>query len=146
MPETLSHPLVKDSHIRAVIGGKEMLFSSVAEKFHALVAECQRLSDPGSSTGIFLSDAYAQIVGMGWDVVPLLLREVESQTGHWITALTWITGRDLATPELRGNARKLRIAWIQWGIEHGYHADNSKRGLVQKKSARHIGERLRVHK
>jgi hypothetical protein len=102
------------------------VFSTIDDKFDALVAECRRLRDTGSSTDTFFNDAYGQIVGMGKVVVPLLLRELQNQNGHWISALTWIQNEDLVTHEMRGNLRKMRQAWLDWGIKNGHIAGISK--------------------
>jgi hypothetical protein len=95
-------------------------FPSIEHAFDALVSEWRRLRERGSSTAPLVNDAYGQIVAMGWPVVPLLLREVERQSGHWFEALTWITREDLSTPKTRGNIRELRRAWLQWGRERGF--------------------------
>jgi hypothetical protein len=101
----------------AIINGKSETFASTEEKFEALAAEWRRLREQGSSTDQLLNDAYGQIVAMGWPVVPLLLREVERESGHWFTALKWITGINLVTPEMRGNIRAIRESWLKWGKE-----------------------------
>ena len=134
-----------DPPIRAIIAGKESVFSTADEKFRALADECRGSFAAGSSTDHFLSDAYGQIVAMGWQAVPLLLQEVAAQSGHWITALTWITGIDLSTPATRGSARELRKAWLRWGIDNGYYSGNSQGEMVQEESAGNTGKPLRVH-
>jgi hypothetical protein len=101
----------------AIINGSSVSFQTVEEKFNALVAEWRRLRETGSSTDNLVNDAYGQIVAMRWPVVPLLLREVEAQSGHWFTALKWITGLTLVTPDMRGNVRAMRDVWLRWGKE-----------------------------
>ena len=105
---------------RAIIGGETMAFDHAEEKFYALVSEWRKTRETGSSTDTIINDAYGQIVAMGWDVVPLLLQEVRKRSGHWFTALTWITGHDPVTPSMYGNIRAIREAWLQWGKENGY--------------------------
>jgi hypothetical protein len=104
----------------ALIDGASREFRGPEEKFHALVDECRRLRETGSSTASAINDAYGQIVAMGWAAVPLLLREVQLRGGHWFTALKWITGENLVGPEMAGDIRAIREVWLRWGKEHGY--------------------------
>src|SRR5438552_6137340 len=68
-----------------------------------------------------LHPAYQQIIGMGWAVVPLLLRELERQPDHWLWALEAITGEKPAkgTDTLPDAAQ----VWLRWGRERGLVAD-----------------------
>ena len=64
-----------------------------------------------------LHPAYQRIIGMGWGVVPLILRELEQRPDHLLWALQAITGDDPA-----GHTRDLKAgvaAWLQWGRERG---------------------------
>jgi len=106
------------SPVSAFVEGKRVSFGSAQQKFDALIHEWKRLYDHGSSTESPLNDAYGQIVAMGWPAVPFLLREVERQSGHWFAALRWITGADVAKPEMKGNIRLLREAWLRWGKQN----------------------------
>ena len=64
-----------------------------------------------------LHPAYQRIIGMGWAVVPLLLRELQRQPDHWLWALQAITGEEPArgTETLQAAAQ----AWLNWGQERG---------------------------
>lgn len=68
-----------------------------------------------------LHPAYQRIIGMGWVVVPLLLRELQRQPDHWLWALNAITGEQPArnTDTLRAAAD----AWLNWGRERGLLPD-----------------------
>lgn len=71
----------------------------------------------------FLSDAdriisypaFLDIVALGSEVVPLLLRDLESSPGSWVWALPEITGADPVPASDRGNIRKMSEAWVNWG-------------------------------
>lgn len=130
----------------AIIAGNATAFNDIEAKFDALVAEWRALHGAGSSTSPLVNDAYGQIVAMGWDAVPLLLREVERQSGHWFTALMWITGHDPVTPEIRGNIREIRKVWVQWGKDNGYASGQRDGRLVAGQSANREGTGLPVHK
>ena len=116
----IAEAIPREQHSRphlANIDGSTVMFNSVEEKFRALVAEWHRLRARGSSTDPLVNDAYGQIVAMGWPVVPMLLQEVENETGHWFTALKWITGASVVTPDMRGDVAAMREAWLKWGKE-----------------------------
>jgi hypothetical protein len=135
--------MIRPNKFVALIEGKQVTFPTIEQAFDALVAEWRRLREPGSSVAPIMNDAYGQIVAMGWDAVPLLLREVQRKSGHWIDALTWITGEDLVTPEMRGNMREQRKVWLSWGEKHGYLPSGHMQGeVVQGSSATTPGEPL----
>jgi hypothetical protein len=64
--------------------------------------------------------AYQEIVAMGQEVVPLLLRDLEQEPDHWFAALGAITGAQPVPPEDRGDIEKMAAAWLRWGKDHGY--------------------------
>ena len=64
--------------------------------------------------------AFLEIVEMGQAVIPILLRELEKQSGHWHRALRRITNADPVLPTDRGNIEKAADAWLKWGKEQGY--------------------------
>jgi len=68
-----------------------------------------------------LHPAYQRIIGMGWGVVPLLLRELQRQPDHWLWALQAITGeRPAQGTETLGAAAE---AWLNWGRARGLLPD-----------------------
>jgi hypothetical protein len=73
-----------------------------------------------STSDLVAHPAFVEIVNLGPAVVPLLLGELEAQTGHWHRALRRITGVDPVLPSDRGNIGKARLAWLRWGKEQGY--------------------------
>jgi hypothetical protein len=60
--------------------------------------------------------AYQQIIGLGPDVLPLLLRSLEQAPDHWFWALASITGEDAAAGEQ--TVEGARQKWLSWGREH----------------------------
>ena len=72
--------------------------------------------------------AHQQIVEMGEEAVPLILRRIEKQGSLWYRALETITG--LPSPsgitmlEAEGgytvDVKEVNAAWLQWGREQGY--------------------------
>lgn len=69
---------------------------------------------------IILHPAYQRIIGMGLDVVPLILRELSKEPDHWFWALRSITGANPIKPEDKGRLKKMAEAWLDWGRQHGY--------------------------
>jgi hypothetical protein len=63
-----------------------------------------------SSSDLVAHPAFQEIIGMGSPIIPLLLRELESRTGHWHRALRQITGSDPVPPADRGNVDKAAAA------------------------------------
>lgn len=64
--------------------------------------------------------AYQRIISMGWPAVPLILKELQQNSDHWLVALHLITGEDPAPADATfGEAVQ---AWLQWGRQKGYLA------------------------
>ena len=68
---------------------------------------------------IALVFSYQQIIGMGPDVVPLILRELQQETDHWFWALEAITGENPVSRVDAGDMRASADAWIAWGQRKG---------------------------
>jgi len=62
---------------------------------------------------------YQEIERLGWDVVPLLLADLEQRRGFWFTALNKITGISPYDPRDAGNFARMTDAWITWGKRKG---------------------------
>jgi hypothetical protein len=89
-------------------------------RFQDLVDLWKRERGPHSSSArLALHPAYQQIIDMGPDAVPLLLRELQREPDHWFRALHAITGADPIPEASRGNIREMAEAWIRWGRHEG---------------------------
>jgi hypothetical protein len=64
--------------------------------------------------------AYQEIIGMGNQVVPLLLKELKNNPMFWLSALNEITGINPIKPEQRGKIKQMAEAWLEWGRNQGY--------------------------
>jgi hypothetical protein len=93
---------------------------SATRRFESLAAawrkECAHLS---SVREMVLHPAYQQIIGMGRDAIPFLLRELERQPDHWFWALWAITGENPVPPEHRGRVRDMARDWLEWARQRG---------------------------
>lgn len=106
---------------RATIDGQVLVFDTAQEKFNAL-ADAWLNSQGGRARLDFSHEAYLQIMSMGPAVIPFLLQELESESGHWFRALRAIVGYSPVPVEVRQDFRAASRAWLQWGQEHGYSA------------------------
>jgi hypothetical protein len=95
----------------------QRLFSRLVSEWHR---DTDMLSD---STRSVMHPAYQRIIGLGPQVVPLILREMRAHGGHWFWALRAITGEDPVTPEMAGKIRPMQQAWLTWASEKGYPSD-----------------------
>lgn len=93
---------------------------SVAERFRELVGIWKAGTAPlSSATEMATHPAYQQIIGLGRDAVPLLLRELQREPDHWFWALKAITGVDPVEPRQRGQIREMAEVWLRWAREQG---------------------------
>jgi hypothetical protein len=93
---------------------------SIEEQFQQLAATWLReTAHVSSSNDLVAHPAFQEIVGMGFAVIPLLLRELECRSGHWHRALRRITGADPVPPADRGNLDRAAEAWLRGGKEQG---------------------------
>jgi hypothetical protein len=72
-----------------------------------------------SATDMILNSAYQRIIGLGPDVVPVILSELRVRPDHWFWALTSITGVNPVPDEAAGNLQLMTNAWLAWGREQG---------------------------
>ncbi len=63
--------------------------------------------------------AYQEIIRLGPEVVPLLLRDWEDNHTHWFTALEAITGARPTTAAVAGNISGMTEAWLRWAKDNG---------------------------
>lgn len=94
---------------------------SVEQRFRRLEAiweeETLYLSD---AHRIIEHPAFQEILRLGEEVVPFMLRDLEKAPRHWVWALPRITGANPVPASDGGNIRKMSEAWVRWGRENGY--------------------------
>ena len=89
--------------------------------FAKLVDKCKTETAMMSSVCDFtMHPAYQEIIDLGYDVIPLLLRELALRPDHWFWALRTITNVDPVPHADRGDIKKMTKAWLQWGRDQGY--------------------------
>jgi hypothetical protein len=91
------------------------------ERFRRLAGEWKERSRfLSNSAQIAMLKPYQRIIGMGWDAVPLILEELQSEPRQWFWALESITDENPVPPEAAGKVRLMAQAWIDWGRQHGF--------------------------
>jgi hypothetical protein len=62
-----------------------------------------------------MNAAYQQIIGMGRDALPFILKDLAETRSHWFWALRAITGVDPVEPQYRGHVGRMADQWLEWG-------------------------------
>jgi hypothetical protein len=94
---------------------------TVEERFCRLAAAWHRDTDYLSSMEETESHpAYQEIVRLGPEVVPLLLRDLADNHTHWFAALEAITGARPVPASVAGNIPRMAEAWLRWARDNGY--------------------------
>lgn len=92
-----------------------------ADRFSQLVERWKSERGPHSSP-VRLTDhpAYAEIIALGQQAIPLVLAELRREPDHWFIALRKLTGVDPVRPESRGHLDAMAADWLTWGRKEGY--------------------------
>ena len=119
--EVTSPELTEDSEVELIVmlaGPPEE--QAIRTRFDALASRWQDETGPLSSiTQRAMHPAYQEIIGLGRDVLPLILRELQQRPDQWFWALRAITGANPTKPEQQGRIQEMAAAWIEWGRERG---------------------------
>jgi hypothetical protein len=68
---------------------------------------------------IILHPAYQQIIAMGPQAIPFVLRSLEKEPDHWFWALKMLN-EDNDVAEGENTMAGAAAAWLRWGRENGY--------------------------
>ena len=100
----------------------DQLAETTEERFRRLAAAWQKAVAHQSSTTLRNNHpAYREIIGLGEEVVPLLLRDLEENHTHWfLLAPREITGAEPIPESAAGNVPKMVEAWLRWAKDNGY--------------------------
>jgi hypothetical protein len=94
---------------------------TVEERFRRLArAWHQAVAHLSSTTRRNNHPAYQEIIRIGLDVVPWLLRDMEENQTHWFSALRQITGADPIPKSAAGRVPEMVDAWLCWAKDNGY--------------------------
>lgn len=99
-----------------------MLKSKLELKFREL--ESKWLSETRFlSFGRHENEHYQAIIGLGSEVIPLLLKDLKANSENprdWFYALYELTGVNPCPPEIAGKFAKMVPYWLEYGKEMGY--------------------------
>lgn len=70
-------------------------------------------------SAIVENESHQEIISMGIDVVPLILRDLAHSPKHWFYALHQITGADPVPVRSAGHLMQMTAAWLAWGRREG---------------------------
>lgn len=103
------------AHLASLAEAREL-----EETFLQLSAEWREGRPPSSFVeDLVLHPAYQRIIGLGKEVVPLILQQLAQQPDHWFWALHCITGEDPVDASDAGNLSRMAHAWLEWGRKRG---------------------------
>ena len=91
----------------------EARFNDLAEEWASETAHLSMMSN------IVLHRSYQEIIGLGRDVLPLILKRLSVEPNHWFWALRAISGEDPVPAADVGRFDAMRRAWLQWGRSRG---------------------------
>ena len=94
------------------LGELEQLFRKLVEEWET---ETEFLSDLGK---VVLHPAYQGMIGLGPQVIPLILREMQHRPLEWFWALRALTRENPA--ESCSGFQQITNAWLEWGKQQGY--------------------------
>ena len=87
----------------------ERRFNDLAEEWKYETAHHSMMSS------IVLHKSYQEIIGLGRDVLPLILKKLSIESNHWFWALRAISGEDPVPACEVGKLDAMRDAWLKWG-------------------------------
>lgn len=91
--------------------------NDLEKQFNALAEKWKEETGVYSTTyQKVINDSYLDIIALGKDVVPFILKDMENGQGHWHTALKALTRENPVPDEDMNNSKKIREAWVRWGI------------------------------
>jgi hypothetical protein len=94
---------------------------TIEDRFRRLAGVWARAAGHLSSmTAASNHPAYQEIINLGPEVVPLLLRDLEENETHWFIALRQITGVNPIPPSAAGTIPEMVKAWLHWAKDNGY--------------------------
>jgi len=114
-----SKPLRRHNLFRHVSSLDRAKNADIEAKFHRLADQWISQTEHMSSIKkACMHTSYQRIIGMGSQVIPYLLQELNQNPNHWFWALNAITEEDPAQSEDSFDGAV--SAWLKWGKEKGY--------------------------
>ncbi len=64
--------------------------------------------------------SYLRIIGLGSEIIPLILEELQRQPDHWFVALEALTNANPVSESEHADFNQTVAAWLRWGRERGH--------------------------
>lgn len=104
------------SPVAATVEQAEDVKDRVENEFNRLAREWSAsVGNISSLTAMVGHPKYREVVKLGWDVVPFLLRDLQQNKRFWLPALAEITTIRPYDPRDVGNSKRMTDSWIKWG-------------------------------
>lgn len=99
----------------------EFEISKTERTFNELASQWKRETRGMSTTlHMTMNDAYLDIMAMGPEVIPFILRELLRRPDHWFVALRHLARPENPVPkEHLGDVLEMAKDWIEWGRNKG---------------------------
>ena len=95
--------------------------TEIEAEFERLATEWkQETAHLSSMVTIAEHRAYQEIIGMGKDAIPFILRDLEVSPSQWFWALRSMAEESPVRPEDRGDVDAMTAAWLDWGRRNLY--------------------------
>lgn len=90
-------------------------------EFDRLAQEATDASHFDSTLRLLLEHpSYLRILEMGPAAVPMVLRRMEEERGHWFHAMMTLTGANPIPFAARGRVPEMNRVWLEWAKDNGY--------------------------
>jgi hypothetical protein len=110
-------PIIKDFSTSSEVRDTPI---DIADRFRWLADEWSSNTRHISSTKDLVSNSnYQEIIGLGWNVVPFLLKDLQENKRFWFPALYAITKVRPFDSGDAGNGKRMTEAWVKWGKRKG---------------------------
>jgi hypothetical protein len=112
--------ILRDASVAQARKEKRVAVSDVKRLFSELSRDWREATNLASSASeIVLNQSYQRIIGLGPDVIPLVLADLRARGGHWFSALRALTGENPVRPLDVGRIKKMTESWLNWGRQKG---------------------------
>ena len=102
--------------------GKKSASPELEREFGGLVKQWKKETFALSSLSkIYAHPGYQRIMAMGKEGIPLVLKELQKNQGHWFYALRFMAGEQgKGVAEGLTDFESAKAAWLEWGYQNNH--------------------------
>jgi hypothetical protein len=109
----------RDVFVEGSVFVKEMYKRELRVKFDSYtITWLNETMFTSSSSEIFSNNAYRSIIGLGTEVIPLIIEDLKINDYHWFYALESLTGVNPIQKEHRGVIQLMKEDWLNWAEDN----------------------------